>query len=36
MTANADYSIGMVVLHQISELYLTVCGFLFASSCLEL
>ena len=36
MTANADESIGMEFLLQISELYLTVCGFAFTSSCLEL
>ena len=36
MTANADSSIGMELLHQISELYVTVRGFAFASFCLEL
>ena len=36
LTANADDSIGMKVFHQISELDLTVHGFAFASSCLEL
>ena len=29
MTANADASIGMELLHQISELYVTLCGFAF-------
>ena len=36
ITANSDDSIGIEVLHQISELYLTVCGFAFASNYLEL
>ena len=36
MTANADDSVGMEVLRQISELYFTVRGFAFANSCLEL
>ena len=36
ITANSDDSIGIEVLHQISELYLTVCSFAFASNYLEL
>ena len=35
MTANADASIGMDLLHQISELYVTVGGFAFTSFGLE-
>ena len=36
MTANADASIGMELLHQISELYVTLHGFAFSSFFLEL
>ena len=36
MIANADASIGMELLHQINELYVTLHGFAIASFCLEL
>ena len=36
ITANADAFIGMELLHHISELYLTLRGFAFASFCFEL
>ena len=36
VTANADDEVGTEVLKRISELYLTVRGFAFASSCMEM
>ena len=36
MTASTDNSLGMEFLRWISELYLTVRGFAFANSCLEM
>lgn len=36
VTANADDAVGTDILKRISELYLTVRGFAFANSCMEM